>query len=354
MPGAFLVDEGDVQIGSNLHFASAILAKRSDASREPTAVLPSIWVGNNFNPIGNIDIATFDVPRSYRHGVTAGIDQAVTRRFEFDLFIHAANESTLNTWLGLVSRNARPGIGFEQELAFMARGRKYVAYGRYRGVDNQTPELLGKNLVKLRVRFVATDPVLYETTEQSQSIYMRPGALGSIGTNPPPTPYGLDIASWTVVSFGGDAPPRWRLIATQPHRNPCFFMAPFTSTYELYSALWCNSTAEPTGASGETTNFTFSFQDRKIYSPFGTATTDYYTAFLGGGSDWFNFDQGRWSEKVSKWGPTANLTWDGSFRLAYYSRNNGGSNAGAVGTAQGLPATNPTINWYRGYWGLGI
>ena len=179
MPGDLLTTNGQVQLGADAF--TALLAEPSHGSRPQLA--QRSWVRNDFNPFSGMELATFDTPLSHRHGVTPGVDVATTRRLEFSLWLTGATDVDINGLLTRLDLITRPGITGLQELAFQVYGRKYVCYGRYRGVDLETPELFATRQLRLKVRFVATDPILYDCDSQTQTLYMFTGSPSGFGVS---------------------------------------------------------------------------------------------------------------------------------------------------------------------------
>lgn len=344
MPGDLLTANGQVQLGSDP--VTALLADPQHGSRPQLA--QRSWVRNDFNPLTGMELSTFDVPLSHRHGVTPGVDVVGVRRIEFSLWLTGASDVDINLLLSKLDRITRPGITGLQELAFQVFGRQYVLYGRYRGVDLENPELFGTRQLRLKVRFVATDPVLYDCFTQTQTLYFYNGAPGNFGYVPPPQPYSLYKPNWTQVGFGGTAPPRWTISIPHTHANPAVFKSDSLGSTTDITALWVhNRGVNALNATGGQYDLELVGHERKVWANDNYASlppggvhvlTDFYSAYVGAGSTWWDFDPARYT---SAW-------------LAVYPRNYsaGDSSVGHPMPGSG-PASTPTISWQRGYWSIG-
>lgn len=344
MAGDLLTANGQVQLGADP--ATALLADPQHGDRPQLA--QRRWVRNDFNPLSGLELITFDTPLAHRHGVSPGVDVAATRRLEFSLWLTGATDSDINALLAKIDAITRPGYAGLQELAFQIYGRKYVLYGRYRGVDLETPELFATRQLRFKVRFTATDPVLYDCATQTQTLYTYSGAPATFAYTPPPQPYNLYKPNWTAVTFGGTAPPRWTISIPHLHANPAVFRSNSALGTTDITALWVHNRGVPTlGGDGGQYDLELVGHERKVWANDNYATlppggvhvlTDFYSAYVGAGSAWWDFDPARYS-----------TVW-----MAVYPRNAsvGDAPVGHVMPGSG-PVSPPAIIWQRGYWGIG-
>ena len=229
MAGSSLFAAGDVQIGADDDVP--VLCSRPNV----TALGEwgtGTWV-EGLNVLPAVDVDTRDVPYQHRPGMRPGSDIARTRKVEFTVVITRPTAAALKLELDRLMRHFRPvlldpwawystsGIPrMENQLAFRTPAGSYVMFGRYRGVRADDMRWLARNRLALKVRFEATDPVIYETTTTAVTITKNETNI--------PHPVAFNAGGWpawpggatTQIAPGGDAPARWTLTILGRSVNP--------------------------------------------------------------------------------------------------------------------------------------
>lgn len=233
MAGSLLLQVGDVQIGADgLGAVLLRLAPRNAVTTKRTAA----WVTRQFIPQAAMEMATSDSPLLVRPGMVQGADVPSTRRVEFEVRCQGATAADLKALIQSIAVATNPMLldrwlsdsaitNTEHELAWMSpSGTKYVMYGRYRAVSPSNLEMYHAHRATLRIRFEASDPVIYEC------------ALN--GATPPRTDFGdvpfgayaetpgssQDFVNPLIVTPGGDAPCRWSVSVTGHLTSPQLFV----------------------------------------------------------------------------------------------------------------------------------
>lgn len=200
MSGGFLAVNGDVQIGDD---TTGLLVRR-DTNLSAVGL----------NPFVAPDYYTEDVGRSDRHGSVSASDVMRVRNIEFKLFVKAASASAFNTaYNGITSILTPLDVG-EAELAFMYMGRKYVMFGRYRDVGwEMSSEFHRFNKAMITLKFVATDPLIYDAAETSFSVPIN----NQTGSVPLYWPLSTSLSIFAgstpapaTLTFNGNQLARWR------------------------------------------------------------------------------------------------------------------------------------------------
>lgn len=220
MAGTSLQNNGDVQIGTD---AAYLACPGTITGFNPSSYVRAL----DFNPWVWPDILSDDTPMWSRTGVRPGADIPTGRRMQLTVEVHEANYSNLQTKMKALMSAVKPQMtaGVEQELAFMYGGTKYVLYGRYREVDVQDTSRAGFRTMRVRISFLATDPVIYECALQTANVPVYTFAMTG-WENPASTAANVATVKAAIsppnISITGDAPPRYTLQLRGAARNPVF------------------------------------------------------------------------------------------------------------------------------------
>ncbi len=215
MAGTALTHQGDVQVGTDNAY---LLCASSVHGFNPANYVRAL----QFNPWVWPDISSDDTAYWHRSGMKPGADIPTSRRIEFTIDINQPDAASLNAKLAQLAAATKPVFvaGVEQEVSFMFGSTKYVLYGRYREVDVIDTSLVGKYSVQVRVRFTATDPIIYEATPTVVTVPVWTGTLANWHINYASHISFLSGGASTAIDIGGDAPPRWAVTINGPARNP--------------------------------------------------------------------------------------------------------------------------------------
>jgi hypothetical protein len=305
--GTLLANEGDVQIGDETGIVLAQPRRINSVAGGGKG-----WAINNFNPLVTPEMNVSDVAYMHRPGLNSGYDIFLSRRLEFDvMFTGMVNRITVSRNLSKAMRIRNKND--EAELAFMLYGKKFVLFGRYRGLD-ATPEYFGRNSMRWRVRFMANDPAIYEVDTVTQTMNKYQGSVTVSGGLPVTTG---TTSGDTVVPFNGDMPTRFYMQMTSPFINPCVMVQ---STGQM---IWLNGNgAGNVGNNLANTTWTIDNIDRQILNlPYTNANAANISNLLGSPSAWFTVYPTDTSALIFKFLPHVRMsTTQSTFTFSDYTQ----------------------------------
>lgn len=122
------------------------------------------YAWEQFNPWDYPDLAANDMGLAQRHGVMSGSDLLRARRIGGILHVvTASKQATIDAFHTLVA--AWQPQQTDVPLTFRAGSRTYRVNGRPRRAAGD-PRLIHGGAMRVECRFIATDPFLYDNTEQ--------------------------------------------------------------------------------------------------------------------------------------------------------------------------------------------
>lgn len=216
MAGAGLAANGDVQLGAD---SAYVVCQSTRTGFNPQDFVRAL----EFNPWTWPDLSIEDIPLWHRSGLRPGADIPTGRRLEFTVFVNKPDAASLQTVMANIANVCQPVLtpGVEQELAFQYGGTKYVLYGRFRELSVASTDLAGRFSFKLKVKFLATDPAIYEAAEQSTVLPTYSSSLSNWHTAPLTAISTVDTASSPPhIVIGGATKPRWRAVMLGRALNP--------------------------------------------------------------------------------------------------------------------------------------
>lgn len=166
-------------------------------------------------------LRTGDLPRSGRHGLHAGQDLAEGRSVVFELEVVCATDEDFRSTIDAIKAATTPGTS-EEALAFQHPGsvpQQIFARPRRRAIPQDVPfSLFAARVV---VEFAATDPRIYEATEQSVSVGFPTGGVGRTYDLTFDRVYGASgEGGVAVVSNEGTVEAPWQAEIVGPWVNP--------------------------------------------------------------------------------------------------------------------------------------
>lgn len=204
MAGFFLSRNGDVQLGYDGDTCLLRFDPSGDLSQGAT------WALNDFNPSPAPEFLSSDIARSDQFGVAQSIDSVTVRRYEFSVFVTAPTNTLMRTKLDVIQRTIAPRSDIlEQELSFQVYDAKFLVFGKYRDWGFTDVSTIGRRAVKLTIRFVATDPLIYDLAESTFSVPI------SNRTSTRPFTWPMDLSDHlngpsAIFSSTSVSLPRWR------------------------------------------------------------------------------------------------------------------------------------------------
>lgn len=160
--------------------------------------------GDGLNGLGVAELRSSESARPQAHGVFLQRTYLAERVFDFTLNVVGDTQAAVLANLQTLGGAFAPSSSFSAEaLAFSMGGQTFIVYGRPDRTAINT-EFLQSGLATASVRFLATDPRIYDASQQSDT---ATGASVSGGHGYPhayPHGYGVVEAGTIEVVLGGN------------------------------------------------------------------------------------------------------------------------------------------------------
>ena len=243
---------------------------------------------------GTTDLRVSDIARPQAHGLFQQRTWLGQRDIDFEVLVVGDSQADVLTNLQTLGEAFAPASSTEAEaLALRVGGQTFLAFGR---PDKTAADvsLIHSGLAKVKTRFVATDPLLYDATESSDT---SGGASTSGGHGYPhayPHGYGSVVSGDITAANGGNFETYGTATISGPCTNPTITLA------ETGESLSC-TIAIDVGDS-----LVIDFKERTVTLN-GTASRS--TAVDRPGSSWFAMAPGDNTIGFSQSSGSGSMSW---------------------------------------------
>jgi hypothetical protein len=243
---------------------------------------------------GTTDLRTSDVARPQAHGLFQQRTWLGQRDIDFEILVVGDTQAEVLTNLQTLGEAFAPASSTEAEaLALRVGGSVFLAYGR---PDKTAADvsLIQSGLAKVKTRFVATDPLLYDATENADS---SGGASVTGGHGYPhayPHGYGTVVSGSIAATNAGNFETYGTATITGPCTNPT------VTLIETGETLSCTITVEATDS------LVIDFKERTVTLN-GTASRS--NTVDRPGSTWFALAPGVNTVQFSQDSGSGSMSW---------------------------------------------
>lgn len=173
----------------------------------------------SFTPLAAFEVRSDDIDLPGSHGTLAGRDLAGGRRVPISLVILGDSKAHALELLRTLQAAWRPRDA-DVDLLWREAGAQYLLRGRPRLVDPDLA-LLAQAVIRVTLRFQATDPFIYSPTEHLTGAIAPTPSVGRTYPRTYPWRYGARGAGGNMnVANNGTAPAPWRAVVGGPCSEP--------------------------------------------------------------------------------------------------------------------------------------